>query len=500
MVGMQQELDGQRLMAMTTYEDGLRRFQDSLPLMKAAGRLGVDLKQFDRAAQLLDKVLARHNSDLEAWYYAGLAKAAKGDVRGARLAWELSQSYGLFRPASLLRLAALEARTGNRAAAEAALGRLSTDPGMSLRAGGIGVALWRSLGRTGDAKRLLASLQEVDPTSNFLRIEAAKLGRADEALWRHLAADPERILEVAVDYLRAGLYADAVELLARQYPAGPGVVSEVGMPRPEAYPLIAYYRGYARNAIGQNGRADFDAASHLPTTYVFPNRPETLAVLKQAIAANPEDATAHFLMGSLLLSGGMVDAAMSEWETARRINPRIPVLHRNMAYTVLMTGGDPEKAIALFTEGVKADAANIGLYYGLDLAMTKANRSAADRANALLGYPDRKTLPAALVYRLALALAGAGRFDEAEQQFADRFFPREEGGVNVRQVYLEVRIRRAQALAAKGECPRALDIVSHLGDTVTGLPFTQDGLRTFIDSARFQQMIGEVRKPCGGRS
>jgi tetratricopeptide (TPR) repeat protein len=205
-------------------------------------------------------------------------------------------------------------------------------------------------------------------------------------------------------------------------------------------------------------------------------------------------------MGSLLLSGGMVDAAMSEWETARRINPRIPVLHRNMAYTVLATGGDPEKAIALFMEGVKADAANIGLYHGLDLAMTKANRPAADRANALLGYPDRKTLPAALVYKLALALAEAGRFDEAEQQFADRFFPREVGGVNVRQVYLEVRVRRAQALAAKGDCPRALDIVNHLGDTVTGLPFTQDGLWTFIVSARFHQMIGEARKPCGGRT
>jgi tetratricopeptide (TPR) repeat protein len=293
-VGTQQELDGQRLMAMTTYEAGLRRFPDSLPLMKAAGRLGVDLKQFDMASQLLEKVLARHGSDLEAWYYAGLARAAKGDVRGARLAWELSQSHGAFRPASLLQLAALEARTGNRAAAEAALGRLSTNPGMSLRAGGIGVALWRTLGRAGDAKRLLASLQELDPTGTFLRVEAAKLGRVDEALWRHLAADPERILEVAVDYLRAGLYADAVDLLARQYPAGPGVVSEVGMPRPESYPLIAYYRGFAKNAIGQNGRADFDVASQLPTTYVFPNRPETLAVLKRGHRRQPEDATARF--------------------------------------------------------------------------------------------------------------------------------------------------------------------------------------------------------------
>ncbi len=495
---MQQELDGQRLAAMASYEDGLRRFPDSLPLMKAAGRLAVDLKRFDAAAQLLEKVLARNSSDLESWYYAGLARAARGEVRSARLAWELAQSYGPFRPASLLQLAALEMRLGNGGAAESALRRLAADPGLSLRAGGMAVALWRTLGRKDEARNLLASLEKEDPTGNFLRVEATKLGRVDDALWLHLAADPERILDVAVDYLRAGLYGDGVEVLTRKYPTGPGVVSEPGMPRPETYPLIAYYRGLLKTMVGQDGRADFDAASRMPTTYVFPNRAETLGVLRQAIAANAEDATAHFLLGSLLLSGGDVDAAMSEWETARRLNPRIPVLHRNMGYTVLATGGDPEKAIALFTEGTKVDAMNVGLYYGLDSAMAKANRSAADRAGALLGYPDQKSLPAALVYKLAIALAEAGRFDEADQQFTGRFFPREEGGVNVRQVYLEVRIRRAQALADRTDCQPALDLVSRLGDAVPGLAFTADGLQPFLESARFKEMIGQVRKQCGG--
>ena len=123
----------------------------------------------------------------------------------------------------------------------------------------------------------------------------------------------------------------------------------------------------------------------------------------------------------------------------------------------------------------------------------------SNRANALLAYPERQALPAGLVYKLALALAEAGRFDEADQQFAGRFFPREEGGVNVRQVYLEVKVRRAQALAAKGDCQKAMEIVNHLGDAVPGLTFTQDGLKPFIDSTRFQEMISQVRKPCGGR-
>lgn len=495
--GTRQELDGERLIALATYQEGRRRFPKSLPLAKAAGRLAVDLKQFDAAVPLLEEALARDNSDLETWYYMGLARAARGDARGARLAWEQSQSYGALRSASLLQLAALEARSGDRSTAAALLNRLPVDPAAPARAGGIQVALWRALGRTDRAKSRLASLLREDPTSNLLRVEATKLGRGDAALWLHLAADPERIIEVAVDYLGAGLNADALDILGRDYPTGPGVVSEVGMPRPESYPLISYYRGFAKQALGQNGRADFDAASRMPLTYVFPHRPDTLAVLRAAIEANADDASAHFLLGSLYLSGGMTDAAMREWETTRRLNPRIPTLHRNMGYTVLAMDGDAEKAIALFQEGTKVDAANVGLYYGLDTAMTKARRPAGDRADALASFPDRQTAPATLVYKLAIALAEAGRFDEADALFPGRFFPRNEGGINVRQIYLEVKVRRAHALAAEGECAKALDIVDHLKDAAPGLAFTEDGLEPFIASAKFEEMIGGVRKTCG---
>lgn len=496
-LGTRQELDGERLIAFATYQEGRRRFPKSLLLAKAAGRLAVDLKQFEAAAPLLEEALARDNSDLETWYYMGLARAARGDARGARLAWEQSQSYGAFRSASLLQLAALEARSGNRDAAAALVSQRSMGPAGSTRAGGIQVALSRALGRKERAATLLASLQRDDPTNNLLRVEATKLGRVDAALWTHLAADPERIIEVAVDYLRAGLHADAIDLLGRDYPTGPGVVSEVGMPRPETYPLIAYYRGYAKQALGQNGRADFDAASRMPLTYVFPHRPDTLGVLRTAIEANADDASAHFLMGSLYLSGGMTDAAMREWETTRRLNPRIETLHRNMGATVLAMDGDAEKAISLFQEGTKMDAGNVGLYYGLDAAMTKARRPGSDRAEALLSYPDQPNAPATLVYKLAIALAEAGRFDEADALFAGRFFPRAEGGINVRQIYLEVKIRRAQALAAKGDCARALAIVDRLKDAAPGLAFTADGLEPFIASPKFEEMIAEVRKPCG---
>ena len=236
----------------------------------------------------------------------------------------------------------------------------------------------------------------MDPTSAFLRYEATRLGADDPALWRHLAADPERVIEIAVDYVHAGLWNEAVALLDHPYPRGDGVVSEPGMPHPSEYPLVAYYRGYSRQMAGGDPAADFRAASAMPVTYVFPNRPQTFPVLEAALAADPGDATARFLLGSLHLSGGHVEPAMREWETTRRLKPDTPTLHRNMGYTVLRSGGRIERAIELFKEGRTHDPLNVGLYFGLDEALTRSGHSAGERADALLAFPDRDALPADL--------------------------------------------------------------------------------------------------------
>jgi tetratricopeptide (TPR) repeat protein len=497
-LGMQQELDGQLLVAFATYQDGLKRFPDSLDLNRSAGRLLVGLKQFDAATPLLTKALSRVSNDREAAYYLGLADAALGRARRARLNWESSQQFGPLRVASLMNLAALSAREGRVNDALELLGRAGVDAPDAVRARAFEITLLRSSGRVDAARARLEDLQRFDPTNSLLRHERVLLGTPDESLWRHLAADPERILELVIDYMRIGQYQDALALLSRKYPAGADVVSEPGMPRPEHYPLIAYYRGYCRSLSGGDGKPDFDQASTMATAYTFPQRPESLTVLKQAIERNAADGTAHFLLGSLYLSGGMVDLAMKSWEAARAVNPRMPTLHRNMGFALLNSGGSAARAVELFQEGTTYDPANVGVYIGLEQAMALAGRSADERARAILGYPDQKNLPASLVYKLALALSDAGRFDDAERQFPGRFFPREEGGINVRQVYLEVRLRRALALAASKDCRKAQEITGALARPVPGLEFTRDGLDAILATTRFKTLLAGVAEPCGG--
>jgi tetratricopeptide (TPR) repeat protein len=106
-------------------------------------------------------------------------------------------------------------------------------------------------------------------------------------------------------------------------------------------------------------------------------------------------------------------------------------------------------------------------------------------------------MPPVLLFEKALALAEAGRAAEAEALFRGRFFPREEGGTNVRQVFLEVRLRGAEALAGKGRCPDAKAVVRDLGRPGPGLDFTRDGLDAFIEGSRLQYRLGNLMARCG---
>jgi tetratricopeptide (TPR) repeat protein len=441
------------------------------------------------------------SSDHEGAYYLGLALEAdgleaNGDDRGARIQWEFAQQSGGYHAPAMMSLAALAARGGDRAGALAMVQEVLSNQPRLTRAGGMEIALLRALRRTADAKQRLLFWRRQDPASSFLAYEAMRLGDNDPDLLAHLAADPERIVEIASDYMRLGLYDDALDALGRQYPSGSNVVSEPGTARPDSYPLIAYYRGFCRFALGQDGRADFDAASRMRLTYVFPNRADSFAVLRHAIETNPHDASAHFLLGSLYLSGGETVRALREWQKANEINPSIPTLHRNMGYAVLLSGDSPRRAIELFREGMKYDPHNVDLYLGLEQAMQKADLPVSERIGALQSFPEMQLAPAVLIFRLVRLMGEAGEFDPAEKLLEKRFFPREEGGTNVREVYIQVKLNKARSAASQKQCASALEILQHLTDTVATLPFTTKGLEQFANSNSAEQAIQAIRSMC----
>ena len=160
----------------------------------------------------------------------------------------------------------------------------------------------------GFAQEWLASF----PQSYFLR---EQLSSPD---LNHLADDADRVLNVAALYMRLGMYQAALEVLSREYPVAVPDETEPGLLPPRLHPLVAYFRAYCMEELGQPASAAYRAAGKLSTAYVFPSSAQESDVLRASLRENPEDGTAHYLLGTLYFSRGLTDIALTEWNAARK--------------------------------------------------------------------------------------------------------------------------------------------------------------------------------------
>ena len=491
-LGNEQELNGKLLAAMLTYEQGLAAYPTSFSLLKAGGRLAAGLLRYDEAIHKLEPAAARFVSDSELVYYLGIAYEGVGRNREAQTAYENAARLPEFRAAGRLRLAELQAKAGKLDEALALLQSVSGD----LRVIEETVALENATGRTAEAQSL-AREGTKSATSVFLEFEQAKRPYEDARLMRSLAADPERVLNIASEYIRLGLYRRALDVLSKKYPGVSQDETEPGAVLPQDHPLVAYYRAYCREKLKEPPNADDALAEKMSIEYIFPSGETTLDVLQAALRRNPWDATALYLLATLYFSDGQTDAAIASWEKVRRLNPRLPVLHASLGRALLHERGEAERALEVFQEGTFADPVNAELYVGMDQALSLLGRSALEQAHALQRYPDQADMPVELVYKLALNRAEAGDFDGALALFQGRFFPRQEGGTNVRQVWVEVHLQQMLELVRSGKCEQSLQIARDLGKAVPALDFTHEGMEPFVQSARVQYFTGVAESQCG---
>lgn len=490
-LGKDQELNGKLLRALDTYEELMRRFPNSYDGMKAAGRLSAALFHYNAAVKYLEAVHSRNTTDGEASYYLGIAYDGTGLAQQSRGALENAYRLPQWRAPAAVRLAELSAREKEFARAENYLEQALHSAPEDLRAAEELVAVQYAEGKQEQARALAQEWLMRFPVSDFLQNE---LGHSH---LQHLGNDDNRLLRIAAEYIRLGLYQPALDVLTQDYPEPLPDQSEPGAPAAARDPRIFYFRAYCREKLGRGSAADYAIASGLPTAYVFPSNAAELMVLQRAAEANPQDANAHYLLGTLYFSRGLTDQALTEWQRARQGKAIIPVLDASVGRALLYAKDDPEQALQSFREGIGTDPQNPAVYLGADQSLSILQRPAAERVQALQSYPDQASPPNELIFELALSLAESGEFDRAESMFHNRFFPREEGGTNVRQVWVEVRLQHVLALARGGQCDAAVPIADQLGHAVGGISFTNDGLQPFVSSARTNYLLGKMYRQCG---
>ncbi len=503
-----------------SYEVTLRKFGNAPEAIKGLARLDVMQAHFESAIKRYQQIsFGAEPLDAESEYYWGIALRYLGDQVRAHHHWSNALNDKTFAAPARLELAYDQVAQGHFDEALVELASLDALSQGLTRAGELEVIALRRAGQKAKTEERLHAWLATNPTNAVLRNEATLLGTDDPSLWLHLAAEPERVLNIVDIYLRAADYSAALSLLERTYPQVPANQMEPGAVLPQQNPLIVYYRGYCREMLGKSATADYAAASKLPVRYVFPSRFSSLFVLRSAIRANPADGTAYYLLGTLELQLQLLNAAIDDLRSSIRANFKEPVVFWNLSWG-LADLHDPTSTLAALRDAeklgrlpadlqkVSADLSRLPLPPGRRNA---SNAKAAPVATAIAPpapptIPKRETPPRPKVDPTALPPDELARyiFDEltdtevdmaADALKQDRLTKISSSDL-LRQAYYETKLQNALFIARKRDCDAIDSAVKAATVADPQRPFTQPGGRSVMASPRFLFYLGRVYGLC----
>jgi tetratricopeptide (TPR) repeat protein len=216
-----------------------------------------------------------------------------------------------------------------------------------------------------------------------------KLNRAIDPLdwWtRHLLGEPmtcdlQTRLDVAHDYARAGLFAEAIELL-KSAAVSPGDLPDQSW---GAQPLVSYTLGWLEHRRGnkQAAQVHFKRAAKISPDYCFPARLEEIAILEMAMRVNTDDARAPYYLGNLLYDRRRHEEAIQLWERSAKLDPKFSIIWRNLGIGYFNIRQQPAKARAAYDKAFAANPADARLLYERDQLWKRLGEKPARRLHEL---------------------------------------------------------------------------------------------------------------------
>lgn len=346
------------------------------------------------------------------------------------------------------------ARAGDFAAAAAAV---RTQPSL-MNALALEAALLRAAFDETAATDVLARIGTPAAGDLVARFERVRQGTPDPQLWDILAANPDRLLEMADTYIQWGLVRDAMVLLIHKYPQPVPALKNA---------VMSYYRSYCRDLLDYTYYASEDlwTAATLPLEGLSVRFPGALQVFQLMVQRDPTDANARYLLALAYQKAGSVLAAREALENALKLRPGFP---------------DAEALLAKLPPAPVRDRIPPGAGPATG-SVTPASATSSSPAD---------------VAAMALRVAATGDAGEALKYFTSARFPQEQQEASVREAYVELRLRRIVAQAAAHQCAPAIQGLSNLEAADKSLPFTSRGFPGFTRSLRVQYWVGVVEFAC----
>ncbi len=382
--------------------------------------------------------------DGEPYYNLGLTLRLQGRYPEAFDAFYKAVWNAAFQAPAYFELARLASRTGNFEQALELAQRALVVNASHRQAQHLNIALLRHLGRIDEAIRASQKALDADVMDYAVMWERHLLGAGDDFAHR-TRRDAHTYLEIALDYMHAGLFDDALAMLA-------------AAPEPDA--LSLYFKGYLLWQKGETeaARAAFQQAAQSSSDYVFPHRLESIPVLQAAIDSNPTDARAPYYLGNFWYAHRRYDEAIEIWEKARDLNLNFATTHRNLGLAYFNKRHDAEQAYAAYERAFALNPQDARVLFELDQLDKKRNRSPHERLARLQQFPDLVAKRDDLTIEYITLLNIHGKFEQAYAALMERkFHPWEGGEGKTTGQYVTALVGQTQEMIARGEYERAID-------------------------------------------
>ena len=448
------------------YEEALRRDPGDARANNALGLVHLRRGAFETAAAHFRQAIARLTEknpnpyDGEPFYNLGLAlRFLEHDVEAYDTLYKATWTYAWQAPAYYL-LAELDGRAGRFSDALAHVNRSLHTQTLNTKARNLKTAVLRMVGRLDEAEEMARGTVEMDMLDFWSRNELylLQLQRGSDDAARHQRDELAQLmrnhapsyLDLASDYAGAGLWQDAIDVLTR--------LTERA--EPVADPLVYYYLGYfaERRDDQEAASRSYGRAADMPPDYCFPNRLDTIAVLRRAQHANPRDARGPYYLGNLFYDKRQYTEAIRSWERSRELDPGFSIVHRNLGLAYVNVAHDLLKARGAFAQAVTVNPRDARLLYEHDQLEKRLGASPQERLARLEARRDLVEQRDDLSLERVTLYNQLGQYDTALALLASRrFHPWEGGEGKVTEQYVLGHLLRGQVHLRQGQQRVALE-------------------------------------------
>lgn len=376
------------------YLEGLKRDPGDIRINQTYGMLLMRRGQFAEAEKHFRAAIKRltwrspNPYDSEPYYNLGLVLFYQGRKEEAYDAFYKAAWTNAQQEMSYYYLACIACGDGEYEHALELVERSLVKNSHNVKARGLKAVLLRKLNRVEAAEKWRAENLKLDAFDYVTLFENVLAGKdegknysAEKVFQERSRGFYETYLQTARDYAEYGCLKEVICIL-----------KSCAVQQPMIYYYQAYYQrklgafveenltinrendgatmGLCQKAYAENNKDIIDTlyekAEQCASDYCFPNKLEDIAVLEQAIVANPKGAKAYYYLGNLYYDKLQYDRAITLWEQSIMLDASYPTVHRNLAIAYYNKRQNAEAARKELEQAFALDETDSRVFLELD--------------------------------------------------------------------------------------------------------------------------------------